>query len=106
VSKKEQKRRFLERLDTPEKQWKFSAMDVREREHWGEYMAAYEDAIRETATDQAPWFVVPADHKWFTRVVVASAVVDALASLHLEYPKVDAARRRELAAAKRALVKT
>jgi PPK2 family polyphosphate:nucleotide phosphotransferase len=103
VSRKEQKRRFLERLDTPEKNWKFSACDARERESWKDYMAAYEEMIQRTATDAAPWYVVPADNKWFTRAVVAAAVVDALASLHLRYPEVDAAQRKELAAARRLL---
>ncbi len=103
VSKAEQKRRFLARLDEPEKNWKFSPSDVAERGHWKEYQRAYEDAIRETAADHAPWYVVPADHKWFTRLVVAAAVVDALAALELAYPKVDAAKRKALAAARRAL---
>jgi polyphosphate kinase 2 (PPK2 family) len=83
VSRAEQKRRFLERLDTPEKSWKFSAADIAERQHWREYMAAYQDMIRATATPWAPWYVVPADHKWFTRVLVGGAVIDALASLDL-----------------------
>ena len=104
VSSKEQKRRFLERLEKPEKNWKFSANDITERGYWDEYMAAYEDMIRNTATEDAPWYVVPADNKWFTRVVVAAAVVDALASLDLHYPKVDKAKRKELAAAKTVLL--
>ena len=103
VSKEEQKRRFLERIENPEKNWKFSAVDVAEREHWNAYMAAYEQAIRATATPEAPWFVVPADNKWFTRMVIAAAVVDALASLGLEYPKVGPAAKRALAAARRTL---
>jgi len=103
VSKKEQKKRFMERLDRPEKHWKFSEADVREREHWDDYMHAYEDAIRHTAAPHAPWYVVPADSKWFTRLVVAAAVIDTLDSLRLHYPKVDAERREELAAARRAL---
>jgi PPK2 family polyphosphate:nucleotide phosphotransferase len=103
VSKREQKRRFLERLDNPEKQWKFSAVDVEERTFWDQYMDAYEEVIRHTATAEAPWYVVPADNKWFTRIVVAAAVIDALASLKLEFPRVDAAKRKELAAARRAL---
>ena len=103
VSKAEQKRRFLARLDEPEKNWKFSPSDVAERRHWKAYQSAYEDAIRATAADHAPWYVVPADHKWFTRLVVAAAVVDALAALELGYPKVDAAKRRALAAARRDL---
>ncbi len=103
VSKAEQKRRFLARLDEPEKNWKFSPSDVAERRHWKAYQRAYEDAIGATAADHAPWYVVPADHKWFTRLVVAAAVVDALAALELAYPKVDAAKRRALAAARREL---
>jgi PPK2 family polyphosphate:nucleotide phosphotransferase len=103
VSKAEQRRRFLERLEEPEKNWKFSLADAQERQHWGAYQRAYEDMIRHTATKHAPWFVVPADHKWFTRVVVAGAIIDALADLALEYPKVDAAKKKELAAARAAL---
>jgi PPK2 family polyphosphate:nucleotide phosphotransferase len=103
VSKKEQKRRFLERLDTPAKNWKFSMADVRERAYWKDYMRAYEDAIRATSTRWAPWYVVPADHKWFTRLVVAAAVVDEMQRLDLRFPKVDKARLRELAAARREL---
>ena len=106
VSKKEQKRRFLERLDTPEKNWKFSTQDIKEREFWGDYMKAYEDTIRHTATTDAPWYVVPADNKWFTRVVVAAAVVDTLASLDLRYPKIDDEKRKDLAAAKRTLMRS
>jgi len=100
VSKQEQKKRFLKRLDEPEKNWKFQAADVKEREHWREYMAAYEDMIRQTATEDAPWYVVPADNKWFTRIVVADAVVEALESLDLRFPKLDAAKRKELALAR------
>jgi PPK2 family polyphosphate:nucleotide phosphotransferase len=103
VSNKEQKKRFLERIEEPEKNWKFSANDAKEREYWDDYMEAYEDTIRNTATKAAPWYVVPADNKWFTRVVVASAVIDALASLDLKYPKVSDAKLKELAVAKRAL---
>ena len=88
VSNKEQKKRFLERIEEPEKNWKFSANDAKERQHWDDYMSAYEDMIRNTATKAAPWYVVPADNKWFTRVVVAAAVIDALAELDLKYPKV------------------
>jgi PPK2 family polyphosphate:nucleotide phosphotransferase len=106
VSKKEQKKRFLERLEKPEKNWKFSVADVREREHWDEYMEAYEDAIRHTATDYAPWYVVPADNKWFTRVVVSAAIVDALTSLDLEYPELSEEKQRELAQAREALLKS
>ena len=104
VSKGEQKRRFLERLDTPEKNWKFSASDTQERGHWDAYMAAYEDMIRNTATKEAPWYVVPADNKWFTRVVVAAAIIDALASLDVKYPVVGPEKLKELVAAKRALL--
>jgi PPK2 family polyphosphate:nucleotide phosphotransferase len=104
VSKAEQKKRFLERLDTPAKNWKFSSGDLRERGFWKEYMAAYEDMISNTATEDAPWYVVPADNKWFTRVVVAAAVIDALASLDLQYPEVSEAHLKELTAAKEALI--
>lgn len=100
VSRQEQKRRFLDRLDTPEKNWKFSAADVEERQYWKQYMAAYEDMIRHTATADAPWYVVPADNKWFTRTVVAAAVIEALGSLNLSYPSVDDDKRKELHAAR------
>ncbi len=105
VSKKEQKRRFLDRLDRSEKNWKFSASDMAERGFWDEYQNAYEDMIRHTATKHAPWYVVPADNKWFTRVVVSAAVIDTLASLDLAYPKVGADKLKELAVAKSALMK-
>jgi PPK2 family polyphosphate:nucleotide phosphotransferase len=105
VSKKEQKRRFLERLEQPEKNWKFSASDVRERACWDDYQEAYGDMIRNTATEHAPWYVVPADNKWFTRLVISTVIVDALESLDLAYPKVDAAKRKELDAAKKGLEK-
>jgi PPK2 family polyphosphate:nucleotide phosphotransferase len=104
VSKKEQRKRFLSRIEEPEKNWKFSANDAKEREHWDDYMEAYEDTIRNTATKRAPWYVVPADNKWFTRVVVAAAVIDALSSLDLAYPTVSEAKLKDLAAAKRALL--
>ncbi len=104
VSKKEQKRRFLERLDNPEKNWKFSAADAQERAFWDEYMQAYEDTIRETASEAAPWYVVPADHKWFTRIVVAAAVIEALATIGVDFPVIDKSQRRELAAARKALL--
>lgn len=104
VSKDEQKRRFLERIENPEKNWKFSASDARERGHWDEYMHAYEDMIRQTATKDAPWYVVPADNKWFTRVVVAAAVIEALDSLGLHYPKVSQDKLDDLAAAKTLLL--
>jgi len=103
VSKKEQAKRFLARLDEPEKNWKFSASDIHEREFWHDYREAYEDMIRHTATPAAPWYVVPADHKWFTRLVVASAIVDTLEELGLRYPKVDAAKRKELQEARKLL---
>ena len=102
-SKKEQKRRFLARLEEPEKNWKFSPEDVREREHWDDYMQAYEDMIRNTATKHAPWYVVPADNKWFTRLVVAAAIVETLDGLKLSYPEVDPQKRKELQAARKAL---
>jgi PPK2 family polyphosphate:nucleotide phosphotransferase len=104
VSKAEQRRRFLERLENPEKNWKFSANDAKERAYWDDYMDAYEDMIRHTATKEAPWYVVPADNKWFTRVVVGAAVIEAMESLDLAYPRVDKEKRRELAAAKQALL--
>jgi PPK2 family polyphosphate:nucleotide phosphotransferase len=104
VSKDEQKKRFLERIERPEKNWKFAAGDVEERRHWDRYMAAYEEAIRHTAAPHAPWFVVPADHKWFTRLVVADAIHEALGGLGLAFPKVGAAKRKELAAARDALL--
>lgn len=105
VSKKEQKRRFLERIDNPEKNWKFSVNDAAEREYWDDYMDAYEDMICHTATPEAPWYVVPADNKWFTRIVVAAAVIETLDSLDLEYPKVSEAKLKELAEAKNRLSK-
>ena len=104
VSKDEQKRRFLARADEPEKNWKFSASDMAERDHWKDYQDAYEDMIRNTATKHSPWYVVPADNKWFTRVVVAAAVVETLQSLDLAYPSVDNARLSEIAKAKKELV--
>jgi PPK2 family polyphosphate:nucleotide phosphotransferase len=103
VSRNEQKKRFLERLDEPEKNWKFSASDVQERKFWSDYMHAFEEAIRATASKHAPWFVVPADNKWFTRLLVAAAIVDAVEDLGLAYPKVDAAKRKELAGVRAAL---
>lgn len=103
LSKKEQKRRFLDRLDNQEKQWKFSSADTREREYWDDYMKAYEDAIRHTATEEAPWYVIPADNKWFTRMIVSSVVIDTLSSLNLKFPEVDQAKLEELAAERTAL---
>jgi PPK2 family polyphosphate:nucleotide phosphotransferase len=104
VSEKEQKRRFLERLDNPDKNWKFSANDSKERAYWKDYMRAYEETIRQTATKDAPWYVVPADKKWFSRVVVAAAVIEALTSLDLKYPKVDQRKLEELKLAREILV--
>jgi PPK2 family polyphosphate:nucleotide phosphotransferase len=104
LSKKEQKKRFLERIDKPEKNWKFSANDVHERKHWDDYMEAYEDTIRHTATEEAPWYIVPADNKWFTRLIVAAALVDLLVSLDLKYPKLSKEELKELADAKEALL--
>lgn len=104
VSKREQKKRFLERIDTPEKNWKFSAADAKERARWKDYMRAYEEMIRATASKHAPWYVVPADNKWFTRSVVAAAIVDAIASLGVKYPEVGPAQVKELAAAKKLLL--
>lgn len=103
VSKKEQKRRFLARLDEPGKNWKFSAADVHERESWDDYMKAYEEMIQHTATKHAPWYVVPADHKWYTRLVVAAAIVETLESLDLAFPEVDPEKRKQLAAARKLL---
>lgn len=100
VSRKEQKRRFLARLDEPEKNWKFSVADIRERSFWDDYMDAYEDMIRHTATTDAPWHIIPADNKWFTRIAVAEAVIDTLKDLKLSYPKVDSAKAKELEAAR------
>jgi PPK2 family polyphosphate:nucleotide phosphotransferase len=104
VSKKEQQQRFLARIDDPAKNWKFALNDVKEREHWDEYMHAYEETIRHTATKNAPWYVVPADHKWFTRLVVASAIVETLNALDLEYPSLSKEELKELDAAKQALL--
>jgi PPK2 family polyphosphate:nucleotide phosphotransferase len=103
LSKKEQKKRFLARLDHPEKNWKFSAADIHERKWWDDYQDAYEDMIRNTSTEEAPWYVVPADNKWFTRLVVSCVLVDTLESLNLSYPKVDPAKQKELEAAKKLL---
>lgn len=104
VSKEEQERRFMERIENPEKNWKFSASDLKERAYWDDYMRAYEDMIRNTATKEAPWYVVPADNKWFTRLVVAAAIIEALASLNLHYPKVDKKKLEELAGARKTLI--
>ena len=106
VSKNEQKRRFLERAEEPRKNWKFSGSDMAERDHWDAYQRAYEDMIRNTATKHSPWYVVPADKKWFTRVAVAAAVIDTLVPVDLAYPEVDGARLTEIANAKKVLLKS
>jgi PPK2 family polyphosphate:nucleotide phosphotransferase len=103
LSKKEQKRRFLERLDTREKNWKFSAADASEREYWDDYMNAYEQMIASTSKKHAPWYVVPADNKWYTRMVVAAAIVDALDELKLSYPKISGEQRKQLMVARKEL---
>ncbi len=105
VSKEEQKRRFLRRLEDPDRNWQCSEADARERGHWDEYMAAYQEMIQYTATTHAPWYIVPADNKWFTRLVVAGVVIDTLQRLDLHYPKVDQAKKKELEAARRLLEK-
>lgn len=104
LSKKEQKKRFLERAEHPDKNWKFSASDMAERERWDDYQKAYEEMIRDTATKESPWYVVPADNKWFTRVVVGAAIVDTLDAMNLAYPEVDKERLAEIAQAKKALL--
>jgi PPK2 family polyphosphate:nucleotide phosphotransferase len=104
LSKKEQKRRFLARLEKPKKNWKFSADDIHERAYWDEYQHAYEQMIRHTSTKNAPWYVVPADNKWFTHLVVAAAIVETLEGLKLSYPPVDDAKRKELEAARKLLL--
>ena len=105
LSKEEQKKRFLARLDIPEKNWKLSPADAKERGYWDAYSEAYEDMIRKTATEHAPWYVVPADNKWFSRVVVAAAVIEALDSMKLKYPAVGEAKLKELASVRQALLK-
>jgi PPK2 family polyphosphate:nucleotide phosphotransferase len=104
VSKEEQKQRFLQRLTDPDRNWKFSNADLHERKYWDEYMDAYEDAIRHTATEHAPWYVIPADHKWFTRVIVAGVIVDALSDLKLAFPKVSTDKRKELETVRQGLI--
>jgi PPK2 family polyphosphate:nucleotide phosphotransferase len=104
LSRKEQKKRFLARIDDPAKNWKFSSADAAERGFWKGYTAAYEEMIRRTASEHAPWYVVPADNKWYTRLIVASVVIDTLASLNLSYPRVGSDKRRELAAVRKALL--
>jgi len=103
ISKEEQRQRFLARIDDPGKNWKFSLNDVRERDHWDEYMDAYEDTIRHTASKHAPWYVVPADNKWFTRLVVASAIVTNLNALDLDYPTLNQEELQALQEAKKTL---
>jgi polyphosphate kinase 2 (PPK2 family) len=106
LSREEQRKRFLARLDDPAKNWKFSLGDLREREFWSAYRDAYEEMVRQTATKHAPWYVVPADHKWYTRLVVAAAIVDALAGLDLAFPEVDRAKRKELQKVRAALLRS
>jgi polyphosphate kinase 2 (PPK2 family) len=103
VSRKEQKKRFMDRLDRPDKNWKFSPADVHERKFWGDYMHAFEEAIRATASKRAPWYVVPADNKWFTRLLVSAAIVEAVERLDLTYPTADAAKKKELQTMRAAL---
>ncbi len=105
VSPAEQKRRFLQRLNDPSKNWKFSSSDLKERGHWDAYAKAYEETIRATATEDAPWYVVPADNKWYTRIVVAAAIIEAIASLNLKYPTVDSKKMEELVEAKAMLMR-
>jgi PPK2 family polyphosphate:nucleotide phosphotransferase len=105
LSRGEQKKRFMQRLDQPRKHWKFSAADIRERGFWDDYMDAFEEAIKATASKHAPWFVVPADNKWFTRLVVAAAIVEAVEKLELGYPQIDATKRKELEVARTALAR-
>jgi polyphosphate kinase 2 (PPK2 family) len=104
VSRREQKKRFLERIDRPDKNWKFSQQDVRERAFWKDYMRAYQDMFTHTSTKWAPWYIVPADHKWFTRVAVAGVINQTLEDLDLQYPKFSAVKRKDLLAARRLLV--
>ena len=105
VSRDEQKKRFMERLDTPEKSWKFSLADIQERDYWDDYMHAFEEAIQATAGELAPWYVVPADHKWFTRLIVAGAIGEALDNLGLSYPQIDATKKKELVTVREALAR-
>lgn len=103
VSKKEQKKRFLERIETPEKNWKFAAQDVKERGFWDDYMNAYEEVFKQTSTENAPWFIIPADNKWFTRIAVSEIICEKLESLNPQYPKLSAAQIAELQESKRLL---
>jgi PPK2 family polyphosphate:nucleotide phosphotransferase len=104
MSKEEQRRRFLKRLDEPSKNWKFSAADLDERRLWDDYMKAYEDALSRTSADHAPWFIVPADHKWFTRLTIAELIVDAIERLSLDFPKPSAEQLKDLAKARKRLL--
>ena len=106
LSKEEQRKRFLARLDDPSKNWKFSLGDIQERKFWSDYQDAYEEMVRQTATKHAPWYVVPADHKWYTRLVVAAAIVETLAGLDLAFPEQDRAKRKELEKVREALLKS
>ncbi len=103
VSKDEQKKRFLKRINEPEKNWKFSAQDAKERVFWDDYMKAYEDAMKNTSTENAPWYIVPADNKWFTRVAVSNIIIEKMESLNLQYPQVSEAHRQDLLEAKKML---
>jgi polyphosphate kinase 2 (PPK2 family) len=105
LSKEEQKKRFLARLDEPEKNWKFSEADVHERQYWDDYMSAYEDMIRHTSTPDAPWYVIPADHKWFSHIAVSAAIIQTLEDLNLQTPTIDKTRRKQLDSAREALLK-
>jgi polyphosphate kinase 2 (PPK2 family) len=106
ISKEEQKKRLLARLDDPEKNWKFSEADARERGLWKDYARAYEKMIAATSTEWAPWYVVPADNKWFTRLAVADVIIQTLEELHLAYPKLDKDKRRELARVRKAIARS
>jgi PPK2 family polyphosphate:nucleotide phosphotransferase len=103
VSKKEQKKRFMKRIETPEKNWKFSASDIQERNFWDDYMNVYEDAFRHTSTQWAPWHIIPADHKWFTRMAVADIICSKLKELKLEYPTVTEEHKQHILEAKKIL---
>jgi PPK2 family polyphosphate:nucleotide phosphotransferase len=105
LSKSEQKKRFLERLDDPQKNWKFSMADIQERGYWKDYQQAYEELIQQTSTKHAPWYIVPADNKWYSRLVVSAAIVETLDELKLEYPVVDKAKKKELEQVRKILVK-
>ncbi|HEX8312452.1 MAG TPA: hypothetical protein VF614_14110 [Chthoniobacteraceae bacterium] len=104
VSPEEQKKRFLERLEEPEKHWKFASSDITEREFFDDYIKAYEELIQQTSTKDAPWYVVPADHKWFTRAVVSDAIVETIKSLHVDFPKLSGEERKKLAASREKLL--